>query len=503
MNSQQSSVNEPASQGFGKPSQTSSRLVRFVYGTGDLGRASFNTLRQFFYAIFLTDVVGLDPRLASVAAFVSILWDAANDPIVGALSDNVKTRWGRRRPFLLLFSVPFMLAFLILWWAPPWQSQVLLMIHVTLAYMVSDTLQTLVTVPYLSLTPELAPEYDERTTLTSIRMFFNLISSLATAVAAPMIMDATVNAGLSLQQGYLTIAVLFGGIAVIPFLLIFFSVREQEVLEQPSPESNTFRKTIAILWQNKPFRYAMGIYVLNWISFDLVGLMLPFYLLYWISEGNLLAKFSIFGLRMSIESVVFGIMLITATLTIPLWNWIAQKTSKRLAYIAGLVFWIAVQLAILLITPGQSRLIVFLSFLAGIGVSTAHIMPDAIFPDVIDWDEFRTHTRREGMYYGAINLIRKISSALAIFLALQVLGWAGYQTPPDNAVLFVQSPNTLMTIRLLTGPLVVVFLFSAVMIAYFYPITRERQMRIRLSLIKRKQRIKDKREILKWHGGKA
>jgi GPH family glycoside/pentoside/hexuronide:cation symporter len=184
------------------------RWVKFIYGSGDWGRASFNTLRMVFYAIFLTDVVGLDARLASVAALIGIIWDAINDPIIGALSDNARTKWGRRRPFLLLFSVPFALAFILLWWAPPWETQSMLMVHVTLAYMVSDTLQTLVSVPYLSLTPEIAPGYDERTSLTTIRMFFNLLASLVTAVAAPAIVDAVMISGATLQQGYLTVAAL-------------------------------------------------------------------------------------------------------------------------------------------------------------------------------------------------------------------------------------------------------------------------------------------------------
>ena len=71
-------------------------LNKFVYGSGDWGRASFNTLRQIFYAIFLTDVVGLDPRLASIAALIGLIWNAISDPLVGSLSDNVHTRWGRR-----------------------------------------------------------------------------------------------------------------------------------------------------------------------------------------------------------------------------------------------------------------------------------------------------------------------------------------------------------------------------------------------------------------------
>lgn len=462
-----------------------SKWTKIVYGTGDWGRASYNTLRQIFYAIFLTDVVGLDPRLASLAALVSIIWDAINDPLVGALSDNVRTRWGRRRPFLLLFSVPFALAFLLLWWAPPWKTQFMLLIHVTLAFMVSDTIQTLVTVPYLSLTPEIAPGYDERTSLTSFRMFFNLIASLVTAVSAPIIVDVVLKAGYSLQQGYLTIAALFGGLASLPFILIFVFIKESNSSPDIPRENLRFRQILVMLWQNNPFRYATGIYVLNWISFDIVALILPYFLLYWIGQGDLLAKVNILG-GISLEAVVLGVMMLVATLTIPFWNRVARQYSKRSAYITGMIFWVVIQSTVLFIQPGQTTLIILIAFLAGISVSNAHIMPEAMFPDVIDWDELKTHARHEGTYYGAINFIRKLSSAIAIFLALQVLGWFGYQSPPEGITVFKQPDSALLAIRLLTGPTIILLLSLAILISIKYPISRERQKRIRRSLLRRK-----------------
>lgn len=473
------------------PAEKTGRLPRWkklIYGTGDWGKASFNTLRQIFYAIFLTDVVGIDPRLASIAALVAILWDAVNDPLVGALSDNVRTRWGRRRPFLLLFAVPFALAFVLMWWAPPWKSQILLTLHVTLAYMISDTIQTLVTVPYMSLTPEIAADYDERTSLTTSRMFFNLLASLVTAVAAPSIIDAAIKSGLSSQQGYLIVASIFGLLAIFPFLVIFAVVREREAPPVLSAESQTLKQTLKILWTNTPFRFASGIYILNWVAFDVVGLMLPYFLLYWVGRGNMLAKMNLFGMNLSMESAVLGVMLITATLALPLWNWLAHKLSKRSAYIIGMVFWIFVEMLILIVQPYQTNLMILFSFLAGLSVSTAHVMPEALFPDVIDWDELRTHTRREGMYYGAINFLRKMSSAIATFFSLQVLGWFGYQTPPKDALIFTQSDLTVNVIRIMTGPVIAVLLIAAVWIARSYPLTRDRQNRIRRLLQKRQNR---------------
>ena len=110
-------------------------------------------MRAIFYVIYLTDVVGLEPRLASFGGLVGVIWDAVNDPIVGFLTDRTHSRWGRRMPFLFWFAIPFGLSFIMLWSAPKWDNQIALLIYVTLSFMIADTLQTLISVPYLSLTP--------------------------------------------------------------------------------------------------------------------------------------------------------------------------------------------------------------------------------------------------------------------------------------------------------------------------------------------------------------
>jgi GPH family glycoside/pentoside/hexuronide:cation symporter len=460
--------------------------TKLIYGTGDWGLASFGTIRQIFYAIFLTDVVGLEPRLASVAALIGVIWDAINDPLIGMLSDSITTRWGRRRPFLLIFAVPFGLGFLILWWAPPWQSQLWLMVHVTLAFMISDTLQTLVSVPFYALTPEMTPDYDERTSLTGYRMFFNLLASLATAVVAPMIVDTALRSGFTAQQGYLTVAASFGGLAAVPFLVMFFVVHEWPGYR--SPQTPKFRETVHTAWRNIPFRFASLLYMLNWITFDLVALMLPFFLIYWVAGGNLLATVTIFGEPIALESVVLGTLLITAVVALPFWTWLSHRLSKRSAYIIGMTFWAVVQLLIILIQPAQIGFILVLAVLAGLSVSTAHVLPDAIFPDVIEWDELRTRRRHEGIYYGTKNFIRKLTGAFSIFLALQVLGWFGYRSPPDGAIQFSQSTTTLWAIRIMTGPMGALLLISAIIVAWFYPLSRERHARIRRLLLRRQRR---------------
>lgn len=463
---------------------------KLIYGSGDIGRASFNTLRMLFYAIFLTDVVGLDARLASFASLVSIIWDAINDPIVGALSDNVRTKWGRRRPFLLVFTIPFALGFLMLWWAPPWESQILLMLTIMGAYMITDTFQTLISVPYLALTPEIADDYDERTSLTTFRMMWNLVASLLTAALAPAIVDGVVAGGANLQQGYLLVAAIFGGLSIIPFMLIFMVVREKEQppVEVHQKDQLTLKKTLQEFMHNTPFKFATGIYVFNWIAFDMVSLMLPFFLLYWVASGDLLAQVNLAGMNVGLETIALGTMFGVAILTLPLWNWVSKRLSKQLTYIVGLVLWIIIEALVLTVQPGAYTYMLILCVVVGFFTSNAHVIPEAMFPDVIDWAELKTNNRREGTYYGAINFIRKLATAVASFIALQVLGWAGYTSPSGNTTIFTQSASALAAIRILTGPLIVVFLLVALVFTMRYPLTRDRQHQIRRSLERRERR---------------
>jgi glycoside/pentoside/hexuronide:cation symporter, GPH family len=461
--------------------------MKLLYGSGDWGISSIGMMRSIFYAIYLTDVVGLTPRLASFGALVGIVWDAVNDPIIGILSDHLHTRWGRRRPFLLWFAIPFGLSFVILWSAPSWDNQIALLIYVTLAFMLADTLQTLISVPFLSLTPELTPDYDERTTLTSFRSFFQLTGALTVVIAAPAIVDRVLASGGSQQQGFMLVGAIFGGIGAIPLLLIGLFVRETSTAEQI--ESIPFRETLKAAWQNIPFRYAVGIHMLNWSAVDMITVAFPYFLLYWVARGNLLASIHILGLDLAYESAFFGILMSVCIVCIPFWLWMARWRNKREAYMLGMIFWVAVQLTIFTIQPGNTTYLLIIAALAGIGVSAAYTLPDSMFADVIEWDELRTRRRQEGIFYGIRTLIRKLTGALVIFITLQLLGWAGYVSPPKGTLQFTQTDSALHMIRLLVSPFGAMILCGTIFFAWLFPLSREKHARIQKLLEQRRTRL--------------
>ncbi|MCS6907001.1 MAG: glycoside-pentoside-hexuronide (GPH):cation symporter [Anaerolineales bacterium] len=454
---------------------------KLLYGSGDWSLSSFTTIRALLYTIFLTDVVRLDPGLASVSALVGTAWDAINDPLVGALNDRVRSRWGRRRPFLLLFAIPFGLGFLLLWWVPPTESQALKMIYVTLAFILTDTLHTLVNVPYLALVPDISRDYDERTSLSGFRVLFNLLATLVTAVAAPTIVDEVVRSGASPQQGYLLVAGLFGGLAILPFLVIPVLIKETKT-DLDVPEKINLRKMWAVIVRNRPFLYVTGLYSLTWIAFDLVSRMLPFFAVYWVGEGNSLIGRQLLGQDFALESLAMGGLMIISLVSIPLWITLSGRLGKKAAYLIGMVFWIIVLSALLFVQPGQVSLTLALSALAGLSVSAASILPESMLPDAVDWDEYQSGERNEGLYFGAITLFRKFSSAVAGFLALQALNLFGYQAPPEGVTVWQQSPPALTAIRWMTGPFSALLVLAAVIVAWKYPLTRQQYERIRAAL---------------------
>jgi len=461
--------------------------VKLLYGSGDWGISSIGMMRSIFYALYLTDVVGLEPRLASYGALIGIIWDAVNDPIIGILSDRLTTRWGRRRPFLLLFAIPFGLSFIILWSAPSWDNQIALMFYVTLSFMISDTLTTLVSVPFLSLTPELTPDYDERTTLTSFRSFFQLVGALSMVIAAPSIVDLVIKSGGTQQQGFMTVGAIFGSIGAIPLLLIGIFIRETSTPEQQ--QQMPFRETLSAAWENIPFRFAVGIHMLNWSAVDMVAVAFPYFLLYWVAQGNLLASIRVFGFDLAYESAFFGILMSVCILFVPFWLWLSKIRNKREAYVLGMALWVAVTFMIYPIQPGQTNYLLLIAALAGIGVSAAYTLPDSMFADVIEWDELRTGRRQEGIFYGIRTLIRKLTGALVIFITLQLLGSSGYVSPPEDAIQVIQSDSALQMIRLLVSPFGAVMLSGTIIFAWLFPLSREKHARIQKLLERRRERL--------------
>jgi GPH family glycoside/pentoside/hexuronide:cation symporter len=229
--------------------------------------------------------------------------------------------------------------------------------------------------------------------------------------------------------------------------------------------------------------------MLNWSAVDMIAVTFPYFLLYWVAQGNLLASIHIFGFDLAYESAFFGILMSVCIAFIPFWLWMARWRNKREAYMLGMSFWVIVQLMIFTIQPGDNAYLLAIAALAGVGVSAAYTLPDSMFADVIEWDELRTRRRQEGIFYGMRTLIRKLTGALVIFMTLQLLGWSGYVSPPNGMLHFIQTDSALRMIRLLVSPFGAMILCGTIILAWLFPLSREKYARIQRLLEQRRERL--------------
>ncbi len=169
-----------------------------------------------------------------------------------------------------------------------------------------------------------------------------------------------------------------------------------------------------------------------------------------------------------------GLIFVIAIFALPFWEWASRKFNKRLAYAAGIAFWAVVQLVLITLNASSDlTLILLLGGLAGIGVGAAHVLPWSIIPDAIEWDEYQTGERHEGMFYSLITLIQKVASSIAIPLTAILLQVTHYI--PNAAQ---QPASALLGIRIIVGPFPALLLLIGIIFALRYPLNRDEFKRI-------------------------
>ena len=440
------------------------RRTKLLYGIGDTGFSLTSTLIGVYYLLFLTDVVGLRPALAGLAIMLAKQWDWIHDPLIGHLSDRTRSRWGRRRPFLLFGFIPFALAFAFMWWRPPIENQTWLAVYFAGVYILYDTLATFVYMPYFALTPELTQDYDERTSLTTYRMAFSIIGGLVAFTVPWMIIGAfrPENATRVWLNG-----VLFAVLSALPLLLVFAGTRERP--EFGAQEQPALGESLRAASKNRPFLFAAGLFLLTWMAVDVVMAVLLYFIRYWLHmEGQ--------------SDTLFAAIFVTALAVLPFWAWASRHSNKRRAYIGGIAFWALVQIVLISVQPGIGVWWVYgLGMLAGIGVSAAHVLPWAMIPDTVEWDELQTGQRHEGMFYSLVMLAQKAASGLALFAVGLALEWSGYVANAD-----LQTPQALTAIRVMTGVIPALFLCGGIAFAALFPIGRQAHLAVREELARRK-----------------
>ncbi|OGN88731.1 MAG: hypothetical protein A2Y88_13155 [Chloroflexi bacterium RBG_13_48_10] len=434
-----------------------SRKTKIFYGIGDIGNAVVNSAIQFFLMKFYTDGALILPSLAGNALLIGKLWDAINDPLFGWLTDRTKSRFGKRRVFMIFGAIPLGISIALLWFVPT-SDRLAAFAWIAFTFILFDTLWTLTNVPYYALTSELTDDYDERSSLTTYRMVMAVPAYLVGAALTPAIVGL-----FALQRtGYAFIGITYGALAAAALLISAAGFREKHKVSQAKPEPSPF-KSMKVALRNRPFVWLCLTYFVINISFAFIKILMAYYI-----EYQLLMREQ--------TTLVMGLMLICVTISLPFWQWLSRRMDKGPAYALGMAVGALAIILTFFLPHNSSSLIYIIAALAGFGFSAQWIFPWAMVADVADYDRLETGQQRSGMYYGVWGLATKISEALA----LAAVGWilTGFGYVPNVE----QTPNALLGIRLFFGLIPAVIIFVALPLLFKYPVTRKSHNEIRKQL---------------------
>jgi sugar (glycoside-pentoside-hexuronide) transporter len=444
------------SQANATPRERLSVATKIAYGLGDHTVNLVLSSASLLYLAFLTEVAGLRPALAGLVILIARWVDAITDPLMGRLSDLTRWRLGRRRGYFLVGAVPFGVSFALMWASPPFASEGARFAYYALIYVFVSCAMTCVSVPYLALIPEMAVDYDERTSLNTFR---SMAAVLGTLVAAGMkaVTDAFGGDAAAWQQSALIFAVWI----TLPWLVVFAVSFERPAYKRPA--SVGFLAGAKQLWRHLTYRRLVGFFLLARIAVDMIAAMFLLYFRHWI------------GREQDFTTTLF-LFLSVVVMAQPFWLHVARRTDKRTAFVAGTLWWIGFEVVIFLAEPGWPRWSLYaVTALAAFGYAVADLMPWAMLGEVIDEDELATGERREGLYVGFFTFLRKLGGSAAVALVaftLDLCGFAGGL--PREA----QAPLAIDAIRALTSLVPALFLLAAVLVARRYPLDRAAHARI-------------------------
>lgn len=412
---------------------------KLAFGIGAIATGVKDNGFAFFLLIFYSQVVGLDARLVGIAMTLSLFFDALADPIVGYWSDNLRSKWGRRHPFMYACALPIAAIYYLLW-APPvgWSQEALFWYLLTL----SITIRTLVTfyeTPWAALAPELTEGYEARSDLQSYRYYFgwtggNAMSVLMFMAIFPAFVTATITNGQFNREAY----ALYGMIAsVIIFVTIIIAAAGThsriKYLKPPPPKRDfTLGRVYREMAETLANRSFFALFIAGLFGGVAGGLSsaLAFYVLtyFW---GFSPLQIGILTLGVFLSAIIGAIMAPIVTRTIG---------KKHGAVIIGLVAFLGSPLPILLrlvgVLPQESTEFVFwFVFVAGtidVGLIICfQILAASMMADLVEQAELKTGRRSEGVFVAAITFIGKVVTGFGVLIAGFLLATAGIQAGAD------------------------------------------------------------------------
>ena len=463
---------------------------KFAFGVGQFAEGLKNGAFGFFVLFYYNQVLGLSGTMAGAALFIALLFDAVTDPLAGSLSDNLKSKLGRRHPFMYASAIPLAIFFFGLFSPPEDLGQTALFLWLTVFAILTRGAMTLYHVPHLALGAEMTENFRERTTIVAFRQFFGVFGGAAAILVGLEVFFSDEKGGRLAVENYMPYALT---LAVVMVVTIWYSAwgTQKEIPHLLTPATKESKGVVSRLisefleaFQNRSFRWLFFGVLIVFIMAG-VNSALDLYMLQYFWELT--------GAQMSYLQIAFYSGLMIGTFFTPLLH---RFTSKKFGVVLGTSAWAIFQLAPVVLRlidyfpeNTTSELVITLTamkFAQGFLLQQAYISFGSMMADVADEHEYNFGTRQEGIFFGAISFSGKATSGFGNFIGgvgLDVIQWprgVEIQTAADVPA------ETLVNLGLLYGPVVAAFAVVSVWCYSHYHLTQERHSQILEELRRRR-----------------
>ncbi len=449
------------------------------YGFGDMASSMFWKIFGMYLLFFYTKVFGISPAAAGTMFLVTRIWDSINDPMMGVIADRTHTRWGKYRPYLLWFAIPFAVMGVITFYTPPF-GETGKLVYAYISYTVMMMIYTAVNVPYASLLGAMSTHPQERNTLSSYRMFFAFVGSFITFMLLQPLVDffATLfasdpvvtladgdNTGISREPiGWVCAVAVIGAICALLFFLCFKWTKERVKAVDESKDNASIGEDLRNLVRNSPWWILLGSGLAALLFNAIRDGVALFYFADYIQVNY---KMPYLGWTMATIYLLVGqaANMIGVALAAPLSN----KYGKRRTYMWAMAIAALLSACFFALTPDQIASIMILQVL--ISICAGYVLPLlwSMYADIVDHQELLTGRRATGLIFSSSSMSQKMGWALGSALTGWLLAWFGYD---QHAA--VQTGDAILGVRLMMSWLPAISCVLAVVGMMFYPLSEKR-----------------------------
>ncbi|MDF3822069.1 MFS transporter [Leptospira sp. 96542] len=449
--------------------------TKMGYGFAETGITAVQLFTQIYLLKYYTEIIGLNASLAGLALAISVIWDAVSDPLMGKISDNSHFKWGRRRPFILFGGALLSVSVLLLFSPPNLPSQWGKFFYLLSVYLFVNTAMTIISVPHIALGGELSFERNERTSVFGWRLFFSNIGMLIGMIVPAAILQSLGDE--SAKENIMTSRIQAGEIVSLVILvssvITFLVTKGKDGAKVEQNKSLPFFQSLFSVLKNKVFLILLFAFVIATIGRTFNSAIALYYYEYRL------------GLKES--QVVISILLpffLVLMASIGFWVWVAKKIGKKKpAFFGVFALGVLTVIAYPLFPFGELHPPLIVAFIGGICAGSILIM-DSILTDVVDYDEFKTREKREGLYFGIWKMGVKFSQAFGIAITGFLLDAIGFDKQSVT-----QSAEVGFRLAMIFGPGVGFFFILGSILFLFFPLTDEKHIQIQRILLKRNQKL--------------